>query len=838
MKELTIVDTFGFLFRSYHALPPLQSSKGVPTGLLTGFLNFINQFFEQERGYLLFALDSPSKSFRNSIDPLYKANRPEPPKELKQQLEIAISWLEKMNLPTLSKEGFEADDIIASVTKLAKKEGVKVKIITSDKDLFQLVEDPLVRVLNPVSKEEFDENGVIRKFGLPPSKLRDFFALVGDSVDNIKGVRGVGAKTALDLLKAYSSLEEIYENLESIPSARVRTLLEKGREDAFKSRELFTLKDDLFEKVDLEKFKLPLQNPILKIVDELLQYEITAILKRLKKAPLQEVKEKREVEKIGLKKDEVLKTIFSIPKESFVALHLEIENSKLLGFSFTNTPYKIFFTQEIEALKEVFNRFKVVGFDLKTSLKLLYSRYNFPPQQDFIDVMILAWLLNPDEKDKLSLGELAKRFLNRSLPKKEESLFLNSLGEEASIIYSLHLKFLNLLSPTLWQEAKKVEFPLINVLAKMELEGIEIDPSHFKELKKEISSQLKELTTKIYTLANEEFNINSPKQLGKILFEKLKLTPIKKTKTGYSTNEKVLRNIKHPIIDLILEYRQLFKLQSTYIDPLLNYSKTSTRIHTTFIQTGTATGRLASKNPNLQNLPIKTPLGKKIREGFVASKGNLLVGIDYSQIELRLLAHFSQDPALIQAFQQGEDIHLQTSLKLFKTTNKRHIAKSINFGLIYGMGSRKLSQTLGVSVNEAKEIIENYFKVFKRVKEYLEFIKEQVIKDGYVETLLKRRRYFNFKYASEVEKAAFLREATNTVFQGSAADLIKLAMNKEEVKKEKLLLQIHDELIFEIPKERAIESSQKLKKMMEGVYSLKVPLECSIWLNERWKEEK
>ncbi|MRI58534.1 MAG: DNA polymerase I [Epsilonproteobacteria bacterium] len=885
MKTLTIVDTFGFFFRSFYALPPLKSKEGFPTGLLTGFLNFLNTLISEEGSdYILFALDSEGPSFRSSIDPNYKAQRPEPPQDLKVQLPVAIEWIEKMGLSALSKEGFEADDIIASVTKCAKEAGVRVKIVSHDKDLYQLIEDDKVVIYDPIKRVEIDEEGAYKKFGVPASKIQDYLALVGDSSDNIPGVRGIGPKTAVKLLERFESLEGIYRHIDEVEPPRVRKLLEDGKPNAFLSKKLVALRDDLFESCDLERFKTPSINPIIKIADDLIRYDITAILKKIKTAPLIQ-KESVEFEAVTLSKSEDLQKILSsIPEGALVSFDtettsLDTKEARLVGFSFAFEPSRAYyvpvahsylgvgeqvdFQDAMEAIKKLFD-YTVIGHNLKFDLSLLYC-LGLPKQERFIDTMLLAWLVDP--QSPVGLDSVAKRYLDHEMityaqtVKRGEDFSAVPIdqatryaAEDALITYRLYFRLLDRLKAQgaahLIDEAKEVEYPFVNVLIGMERAGIKVDVEFFEKLKEKTAQKLEELTIQIYELAGGEFNINSTKQLGSILFERLALPPLRRTKTGYSTNEATLAALKekHPIIPAILEYRELFKLKSTYIDPLLVLAKQEPdhRIYTTFLQTGTATGRLSSKNPNLQNIPIKTDVGRQIRYGFVAKEGYKLVGIDYSQIELRLLAHFSQDPALVEAFGQDRDIHMQTALRLFgqDAHKKRNIAKSINFGLIYGMGSRKLAQTLGISTKEAKEIIESYFTSFPSVREYLASIEEFAKREGYVETLLRRRRYFDFASASGAQLAAFLREATNTVFQGSAADLIKMAMLKihrriqEEGLEARMLLQIHDELIFEIQEPYVEELAQEFRRIMEQIYPLRVPIKCSVGIADRWGDLK
>ena len=885
MKTLTIIDTFGFFFRSFYALPPLKSKSGFPTGLLTGFINFLNNLVSEEKSdYIVFALDSKGPSFRAQIDPNYKAQRPEPPEDLQKQLPIAIEWIEKMGFTTLSQEGFEADDIIASLVKCAKQKGIKVKIVSHDKDLYQLIDDENVVLYDPIKKEEIDEAKALKKFGIPPKLIGDYLALVGDSADNIPGVRGIGPKTAAKLLNEFGSLEGIYEHLENITPPRVQKLLRQGKESAFLSKKLVELRGDVLKSCDLERYHLPSSNPIVKIAEELIDYDITAILKKLKSTPLQEKKQ------IAFKpicldsKEKLFEVVEKIPDGAIVAFDTETDDldtkkANLVGFSFCyeescayyvpvghnylGVGEQVALEDALEAIKKLFAYF-IIGHNLKFDFSLLW-RYGIEKKSDFADTMLLAWLVDP--QSSVGLDSVAKRVLGHDMiafketVKKGENFSAVSIdaacryaSEDAFICYKIYFKLLDILrqqgAAHLVDEARKVEFPLVLVLMAMERVGIKLDVAFFEKLQEQSTKRLTELTQKIYELAGGEFNINSTKQLAAVLFEKLALPPLKKTKSGYSTNEATLLALKdkHPIIAYILEYRELFKLKSTYIDPLLSLSRKDRyhRIYTQFIQTGTATGRLASKNPNLQNIPVKTELGKQIRYGFVAQEGYLLAGIDYSQIELRLLAHFSQDPALLKAFNEHRDIHLETATKLFgdRAKEMRNIAKSINFGLIYGMGSKKLAETLGISPKEAKEIIESYFRAFPTVKNYLASIENFAKRNGYVETLLGRRRYFDFASASGARLAAMLREAVNTVFQGSAADLIKMSMIAIEnsIQKDKLparmLLQIHDELVFEIEEEKIEEIANEFKEIMEHIYTLRVPLVCSAAIAKRWGDLK
>jgi DNA polymerase-1 len=860
MATLTLIDTFGFLFKNYYALEKanLKNKEGFPTGMLTGFMNFIASLGKEfPTDYIAFAIDS-EHSFRKELYKDYKANRKEAPDALKLQLPIAIELIEKMGFKMIKMDGFESDDIIASLAKKASQKGIKVKIISSDKDMYQLL-DENISIYDPSKKKEIRAKECFEKFGVYPQNFVDFQALVGDSSDNVPGVKGVGVKTAAKLINEYKTLENIYSNIDKIKGALQKKLIQ-GKESAFLSRELVRLKTDLIDDVTLDEFKMP-NEPILKVEEDLKKLDITAVLKRVKKP-----KKELEFDVVILEDEkELFETIDKI--KDIVAFDTEtdsLENPKIVGFSFAfedkayYVPINHFYLgvnkqinqkTALKAIEKILQK-KVIGHNLKFDFKMLKS-YNLNPKDPFADTMILAWLLNPDSK--VGLDSNAKDYLGHSNIKYKEIVkkgenFSNVdiktaakyAGEDAFVTLKLYEK----LDKLLWDEVRwdfeEIEMKLINILADMEREGIRVDIGYLEEVEKNLKDKLNSLTKEIYSLAKEEFNIKSPKQLGRILFEKLKLPPKKKTKTGYSTDEKVLNSLKskHPIIPKILEYRRLDKLLSTYVIPLKEYAKKDKehKIYTNFLQTGTATGRLASKNPNLQNIPVEKEIN--IRNAFYTNK--LFASLDYSQIELRLLAHFSGDENLIEAFLEDKDIHLETAIKIFgkdEAQKYRQIAKSINFGLIYGMGAKKLSETINVSLNEAKEFIEKYFASFPKVKEFIEKTKEEVKQKGYIETLFKRRRFFDFSIANKGLIAAYEREAVNSIFQGSAADIIKKAMVdiKKEFPSSKMLLQIHDELIFEIEDKKEATEYQKI---MENAVKLKVPLKVDISFAKRWGELK
>jgi DNA polymerase-1 len=885
MSTITVIDTFGFFFRAYYALPGLRNSRGEPTGLLTGFANFIHSLSsDHPSDYILFALDSKGKTFRHDIDESYKANRSEPPEDLKKQLPIAIEWIKKMGFAQFSQEGYEADDVIASMVKFAKKaDHLNVRIVTHDKDLYQLIEDGKVTIFDPSKKREIDVALCVEKFGLPPSKIRDYLSLTGDTADNIPGVKGIGAVGAKKLLDEFGSLQGIYDNLEKVRNERTRELLRVGEKSAFLSMKLTSLDDTLEVHKQLELFLQPEGEPLLRIRDELKANEMFGILARIKNAPpIESKKEPTEFTPILLdtraKLDEVLSRIHA---DALVAFDTETDSldsrhAGIVGFSFCFEEDRAYYVpihhfylgvgpqvaidEARDALVRLFSR-RIIGQNIKFDKNVITKNFALEIGEVYADTMVMGWLMDSDSA--VGMDSLAKRLLGYTtikfadvVPRKatfagvELEAACAYAAEDAWVTLRLYHKMANLLEPHLMELARSLEFPFIDVIRDMEIEGIKVDPEYLRLLLERADSQIVKLGAEIFELCGERFNLNSPIQMGVVLFEHMGLKSARMTakKGSYSTDEATLTDLidAHPAIAKILDYRELYKLRSTYLEPLmrLGLDERDSRVHTNFLQTGTATGRLSSRDPNLQNIPVRTELGRAVRSAFVAREGYKLVGLDYSQIELRLLAHFSGDEALVGAFLEDKDIHLETAVKLFgdEALAKRNIAKSINFGLLYGMGSRKLAKQLGVSQAEAKGYIDSYFASFPTVKSYMASIEEGAKEHGYIKTLLGRRRNFDYANASPMQLASYGREAINAVFQGSAADLIKLAMLKikRELLGEKatLLLQIHDELIFEVEAQIAEEFAKKAAAMMGGIYDLKVPLKTSVSIGDNWGQLK
>jgi len=802
LKTITIIDTFGFFFRSYFALPPLRNSEGFPTGLLTGFVNLVDSLHrDHATDYLVFALDSKGPTFRNEVYPAYKANRETPPEDLTKQLPVAIRWVEKMGFANLSKEGFEADDIITTVTKFAREQGMKVTVVSHDKDLYQLIDDGMVVMYDSIKRKEIDEEACVEKFGVRPKDFIDFQAIVGDASDNVPGVKGIGVKGAAKLINEFHTLENIYANIEKCGTPRIQKLLLEYKESAFLSRELVRMRDDVYDDLDLSKFVFEEKNYLSCLVDEFEKYEMKRALQKAQVgeneagcydiAPPKPKAPSLTFEAVTLDtKEKLNQVIDALAEDTLLAFDtettgLDTKKDTMVGFSFCTESGKAYYVpvghsylgveaqvpvEDAVAALEKLMKHNIVGQNLKFDLSLLYNQYDIEEVNPFADTMIMAWLSDPGSK--VGLDALAKKFFKyemkpfKEMVKKSENFSHVNIADATFyaaedawmtfLLYGAIKKKMELSSLThLLKEAKEVEYPFINVLIRMERLGIKVDQSKLESLQKTLSEDLQKLTSEIYALSGSEFNIRSTQQLGVVLFQQIGLKGGKKTKTGYSTNEAVLQSLKgeHPVIEKILAYREYQKILSTYVDPLLKLARKDkkSRIYTSFIQTGTATGRLSSKDPNLQNIPVRSALGRSVREAFVAREGYKLVSIDYSQIELRLLAHFSKDAALMEAFKNGTDIHMATAIRLFgekEAKAKRNFAKSVNFGLLYGMGPKKLSDELGITSSEAKEIISNYFASFPTVKNFLEGIQERVKIDGYVETLLKRRRIFDYENAN------------------------------------------------------------------------------------------
>ena len=902
MKKINIIDSFGLFFRLYYAMMVLRSAAGKPSGMVSGLATFIekmNRDFPCD--YAIFAFEGGGATFRHEIYPAYKATRKEAPAELKEQIPVCKEMIERMGFASFAKAGYEADDVIASLVKKYSGE-YEIDILSGDKDLFALISDS-VKIVDSKNKIWYDKEGCFQKYGVYPQQMRDYLAILGDTSDNVPGIKGLGERGARAILEQFGNLENAIANAEQIANTRVKNQLIAGAKDSELSKRLITLYAYIEGLPEIEDCLLP-KDPFIKVRDILKDYSLNRILTKLQKTEqkelfaepnflsssdekiVQKAKDKELFSKAALSFESVLvlseneldTLTQNLSKNCVVALDtettgLDVKTAKIVGFSFCvlkseqrayyvplahnylGAPAQISQKAAKRALERIYKA-QVVGHNLKYDFEILRNNFGLELPKNYADTMILAWLENPEQK--CAMDELASRLFAYETIKFESlvnvkkgqvfgdievELASKYASEDAFITLEFYKYFKQVLSQELWEVAKNLEFPFIATLISLEKSGIKADYNALNALNEKISARLKELEAQIYKIAGQSFNINSPKQLGAVLFEHLGLKAAKKTKSGYSTDESVLSSLEHPIAAPLLEFRELAKLKGTYTEPFMRLSSSGERVYTHFLHTGTATGRLSSHSPNLQNIPARGSLARDVRNCFVAENQNMLISLDYSQIELRLLAHFSADPALIAAFKADEDIHARTAISIFGDSEPSHraVAKSINFGLIYGMGSSRLASNLGISTKEAKEYIERYFASFSTIKAYLASIKTHAREQGRIFTLLGRQRVFDFSLAGPREQALYEREAVNSVFQGSAADIIKLAMNAIYPlldENHKMILQIHDELIFEVDGGEAEIFAKKVANIMENVVSLNVPLKVNYAIAKSWGELK
>lgn len=876
-NKLVLIDGNSITYRAFFALPLLNNDKGVYTNAVYGFTTMLLRILEEQKPtHLLVAFDAGKTTFRHSTYKEYKGGRQKTPSELSEQFPLVRELLDAFNIRHYELENYEADDIIGTLSKQGQEKDFEVTVISGDKDMLQLVsKDVTVNVTKKgISEvEAYTPEYLLEKMEVTPEQIIELKALMGDSSDNIPGVPGVGQKTATKLLKQYETLDNLYEHLEEVSGKKLKENLTNHKEDAYMSRELATIN---------------CESPIEVSIDDL-SYEgyssqnVSSLFKDLGfQSLLNRIGAEETVEEIQEEMEEItFEIVDKVTEEMFTgdeALIIEMlsdsyHTAPIEGIGVANQEKAYFIPTEVAIESEVFKKWaedaksKKVVFDAKQSLVALLKK-GIHLQGMHFDVLLASYLLDPSENNH-DIPAIAHRMGIKSVLYDEEvygkGAKMKVPGQE---ILADHLvrktKALHLLQEKMEEELrehelytllKELEMPLALILAEMEHTGVLVDVPRLEEMGTELKRRLEEIEKEIYELAGEEFNINSPKQLGPILFEKLGLRIIKKTKTGYSTAADVLEQLEHDheIIPKILLYRQLGKLQSTYIEGLLKVvDKESSKIHTRYNQALTQTGRLSSIEPNLQNIPIRIEEGRKIRHAFVPSEKDwILFAADYSQIELRVLAHIAKDEKLIAAFKSGQDIHTQTAMDVFHvkeeevTSNMRRQAKAVNFGIVYGISDFGLSQNLGITRKEAKQFIERYFESYPGVKAYMDDIVQEAKHKGYVTTLMNRRRYLpeitsrNFNLRSFAE-----RTAMNTPIQGTAADIIKKAMIdlREKLKDEKMqarmLLQVHDELILEAPKEELEKLKEIVPAMMENTVELSVPLKAEYAFGESWYDAK
>ncbi len=854
-KKLILIDGNALLYRAFYALPPLTNSKGTPTGAVYGFTRMLMKLLqERQPQYIACAFDKGKKTFRHRKFKDYKANRPSMPEELVMQIPLVKEVLEAFRIPIFEDEEYEADDLLGTLAKKGEEKGLRVEILTGDKDIFQII-SPSIYILRPkkgiTETHLFNEEEVKKEFGISSSQIVDFLSLAGDSSDNIPGVPSIGPVTAKGLIQKFKTLENLLDNLEELPSKK-RDLLRKYIPQAKLSKKLATIITTVPLKINLKEFKVsrPEKDLLFALFKRL---EFKKLIKEFAPSISQSSQTPDYYE---IAAPEKLKNLASKLRKTSFTLDME-KDKKTEGIAFSlkdEAPYwlplegtRIKKDLILKELTPIFEdaQIKKIGHNLKRVI-LQLKRLGINLTGLGFDTQLAAYLLNPLASN-YSLGELCFDYLETNLSQEAHPTETVKLIEELSVSLEERLK-----KEGLWNLFNEVEMPLVGILAKMQEKGIKIDKAILKEFLKEIKEKREKIEEEVYEEVGQRFNINSPKQLGKILFEKLNLPPLKKTKTGYSTNEEVLQalSLLRPSISKILEYRRLFKLETTYLKPFPELINPETgRIHTSFNQTVTATGRLSSSGPNLQNIPIRNKLGERLRKAFVVEKEYLFLSGDYSQIELRFLAHVSGDNNLKSAFLENEDIHRQTAAEIFDvlplevTAPMRRKAKVVNFGIVYGMSPRGLSKDLGISYKEAQDYIQRYFKRYPEVKKYINKTLEEAQKRGYVTTLMGRKRALPGISSPHRRTREFAeRTAINSPIQGGAADLIKLAMINLErrFKKEKLgvyiILQIHDELLFEVPEAEIGITRKIVKQEMEKAMKLSVPLLVETKVGKNWGE--
>jgi DNA polymerase-1 len=839
MKKLLAIDGNSILNRAFYGVRALTTAQGLPTNAVYGVVNIINRHFEELKpDYFAVAFDLRAPTFRHLAFDEYKANRKGMPEELAVQRPYAYNCLSALGAHCLEKEGFEADDILGTLSAIGEAEGdTEVYILTGDRDALQLI-SPKTKIILATNTEPllFDEAAFAEKYGVAPSQFVDVKALMGDSSDNIPGVKGIGEKTAFKLIAEYGSLDEIYNDTENKNIAKAaKAKLIDGKEMAYTSKFLATIKRDVPLGLSLEDLRYTgADKPRLR--ELFTELEFTKFIKKFALDAEEEGGENAEAE--GKAEFTLCEGGVSLlEKGEKYALSLDFGEEKAY-FCFKNTVFEDTLAKALPYLSD--KNYAFIVHDAKAAYHAL-ERYGTDFAACREDIMLMGYVCSASESD-FSLEKLAAR-LHGKTPQ--------TGAEKAHCTYSLYLEFCEELSKSGQCELYgKIEFPLARVLYNMEKEGFFVDTMRLSAFSARLAEMIELSCEKIYGLAGEEFNINSPKQLGHILFEVLCLPPVKKTKSGYSTDADVMEKLRpyHPIISEILEYRKVAKLKSTYCEGLLAAADEQGRVHTSFKQALTATGRLSSTEPNLQNIPIRTELGREMRKFFAAEKeGYVLIDADYSQIELRLLAAISGDEGMIEAFESGADIHSSTAMKVFGvaadevTVEMRKKAKAINFGIMYGMGAYSLSGDLHISVAAAKAYIEDYMHAFPMVEKYLADIVADAKKNGFVTTLLGRRRYIPELASKKKTEVAFgERVAMNSPIQGSAADIIKLAMVNVDAKLResgydaRLIMQVHDELIIEAHESCAQEVKALLVREMEGALSLPVRLAAEVAVGKTW----
>jgi DNA polymerase-1 len=881
-ETVYLVDASSYIHRAYHAAGALSNSKGVPTGAVFGFTNMLlKTMHDRTPSRIAVVFDAPGPTVRHKKFPDYKANRPPMPEDLRVQIPLVHRVVDAMNLPKVMLQGFEADDVIAALTSRALEADWNVVIVSGDKDLMQLVGDH-VRMWDPQKDIEYDEEEVRKKFGVTPGMLRDLLALMGDSSDNVPGVPGIGPKTAATLIAEFGSLEGVYGALDRIAKKKLKENLENHKDDAFLSRDLVTLIKDAPIPITLERLE-PGKPDTSKLRELYSELEFRRLLDSL---PPERTLADTAYSTV-ITREELGAWLTELSRSGAFAVDVETTSEKpmwaeLVGVSVCAVPGRAAYipvgheageqlskTEVLEALRPLLEDAGIgkIGQNIKYD-QIVLKKEGVAINGVTCDTMLASYLLDPSRRGH-SLDDLASTHLGHSMipikdligAGKTQRLFSQVSIKKASE-YSCEdadatLRIAKILMPRLEAEGltelyERVELPLVPVLAEMEMHGVKIDERLLSSLSGYFARLIEGLEEEIFALAGTTFNINSPKQLGEILFVKMGLKTARKTKQGPSTAVEVLEElaVEHELPRKILDYRSIFKLKSTYVDSLpLLVNPATGRIHTSYNQAVAATGRLSSSDPNLQNIPVRTPEGRKIRQAFVPEQGSVFVSADYSQVELRVMAHVSGDQRLKDAFASGEDIHTRTAAGVFGvapalvTPEMRRKAKAINFGIIYGMGPYKLAGQIGVGMKLARQYLQDYYAAYSGVKRFMDEAPEEAAKAGFVTTILGRKRPLpDLNSPNKIAQQAARRMAVNTIVQGSAADLMKAAMIKvsraikERRLPAKMIMQVHDELVLEVEEAAADETAALVKREMEGAYPLDVPLTADTAKGKNWDE--
>ena len=896
-NRIFIIDGSSYLYRAYHAMPPLTSPAGHPTGAIKGVTNMLTTLKKDSEGSpIIVVFDAKGKTFRSDVYSDYKANRPPMPDDLREQLAPLKEICQAIGFPLIEIGGVEADDVIATLVRIAKEKGFKSVISSLDKDLMQLVEDPISTMMNTMTHQIFDEQKVFDKFGVKPNQIRDMLALVGDTSDNIPGVPKVGIKTAAKWLNEFGDIGKIIENADSI-KGKVGENLRSSLGDLDRNIELVSLKNDVDIGVPFNNLlEQKADNDRLLQLFEEFGFKAPVVTSPIAKRDSSSEEEHKVPENLNYKtvfnEQDLTSWAKDIDKCSHFAIDTETDSldtitANLVGISlsteegigcyipighkYDGCPKQLKLAQVQKIIGKTIekNAHKAIGQNLKFDIPIL-SRHGIKLDKFLADTMLMSYVLN-STATRHGMDKLAEFYLNYQTTKysdvagtasKEISfsavnidIASNYAAEDADITLRLYNKLQQLLEdkPSQIELLKNIEYPLVHVLASIEANGAKVDRDKLAAHSEELSRKIEILSAEAFRLAKGEFNLDSPKQLLEVLYEKLKLPVLKKTPKGQpSTNEETLKRLseEYELPKIILEYRGLAKLKSTYTDSLIKIENPKTkRIHTSYQQAVTSTGRLSSTEPNLQNIPIKTAEGRRIREAFVPEEGNVLISADYSQIELRIMAHLSKDKNLTHAFNNNLDIHSATAAEVFNadleavTSEQRRSAKAINFGLMYGMSAFGLTRQLDIPRAEAQQYLDTYFERYTGVKDYIENTKIKAKENMYVETLMGRRLYLNeINAANGLRRQAAERAAINAPLQGSAADIIKKAMidiNQflfKEMPNVKMIMQVHDELIFESPKSEANEVLKAMKEMMESTVELDIPLIADAEIGANWNE--